>query len=120
MSETCHKCEASVGNCTCPELDISIGEGELGSCLLKAVEIITGERQDQYGNPEDSFELIGDYWTTYLNSLQKDLPINAKDVVHMMILFKLARCSGQQEKRDNYIDMCGYASIVADRLMEDK
>ena len=47
--------------------------------------------------------------------------LDAKDVAHMMMLFKIARMSGQVVKRDNYVDLCGYASIVADRLIkEDK
>ena len=39
-----------------------------GKILLKAPDIINGERQDQYGSPEDSFSLIADYWTTFLKS----------------------------------------------------
>ena len=92
---------------------------ELGKTLMDALEIINGERQDQYGNPEDSFALIAEYWSVYLHqrpNLGKSL--NAKDVAHLMMLFKLARCSGQQFKRDNYVDICGYSSIVADRLMK--
>lgn len=87
----------------------------LGDCLDEAKACITGERQDQYGNPEDSFALIADYWRTYLNQ-----PVTALDVAHMMILFKVARCQGQEPKRDNYTDICGYSSIAADRIMEAK
>jgi hypothetical protein len=94
----------------------------LGSCLDEAKSIITGERQDSYGNPEDSFSLIAEYWSTYLrkeyNSDHHHL--NVKDVAHMMMLFKIARCSGQCSKRDNYIDIAGYASIAADRLSDNK
>jgi len=38
------------------------------------------------------------------------------DIAHMMILFKMARVQGQAPKRDNYVDLCGYAGIAADRL----
>jgi hypothetical protein len=97
-------------------------EPHLGACLDEAKATICGERQDQYGNPEDSFELIGSYWATYLQEKAKDgtTIISAKDVAHMMILFKVARCQGQKPKRDNYVDICGYAAIAADRLMEEK
>ena len=127
--ETCHKCEASVGNCTCPPPS----QIPLGHCLDEAKNIINGERQDQYGNPEDSFALVAKYWEAYLNAseytdednlkpkdLNVDIELDAKDIAHMMILFKLARCSGQQEKRDNYVDIAGYTAIVADRLIGDK
>jgi len=94
----------------------------LGDCLDEAKATICGERQDQYGNPEDSFALVGAYWATYLQEKAKDgtVIISAKDVAHMMILFKVARCQGQTPKRDNYVDICGYAAIAADRLMEEK
>lgn len=115
--------------------DEAIRFNTLGPCLTEANNIINGERQDHYGNPEDSFALIAEYWEVYLKQIRTDLCIdegcphhgtdhicnphklNAKDVAHMMMLFKLARCSGQESKRDNYVDLCGYASIVADRLI---
>ena len=94
---------------------------KLGDSLNEAHSIINGERQDSYGNPEDSFGLIAEYWSTYLrkeyNSDHHHL--RAKDVAHMMMLLKLARCSGQQSKRDNYIDIQGYAAIAADRLVKE-
>lgn len=101
----------------------------LGCSLEEAKQIITGERQDSYGNPEDSFLLIARYWNTYIaKKVQDELTarglqgnyiadLDAKDVAHMMILFKIARCQGQSPKRGNYIDIQGYAAIAADRLI---
>lgn len=36
---------------------------ERGTILDKAKTTINGARQDQYGNPEDSFSAIADMWT---------------------------------------------------------
>ena len=83
----------------------------LGSLLDEAKRTITGERQDQYGAPEDSFGLIARYWTIYLGS-----PVSPRDVAHLMALLKLARAQGQGFRRDNYVDLAGYAAIAADRL----
>ena len=83
----------------------------LGSLLDEAKRTITGERQDQYGAPEDSFSRIAAYWTTYLGR-----PVSALDVAHLMALMKLARAQGQGFRRDNYVDLAGYAAIAADRL----
>lgn len=85
----------------------------LGSCLDEAKATICGERQDQYGNPEDSFARIAEYWSVYLEKLVSPL-----DVAHMMMLLKLGRCQGQGFRRDSYVDLAGYASIAADRLGE--
>ena len=83
----------------------------LGSLLDEAKQTITGERQDQYGAPEDSFSRIAAYWTTYLAR-----PVSTLDVAHLMALMKLARAQGQGFRRDNYVDLAGYAAIAADRL----
>lgn len=79
-----------------------------GSILDEAKRIINGERQDQYGSPEDSFRLIGEYWGVYLG-----LEMTAKDVAVMMVLFKLAR-QANQHKRDNLVDAAGYLGILGD------
>lgn len=94
--------------------------------ILEEVDkIINGERQDMYGNPEDSFELIAHYWTTYVSAAFEKgecYPIfEPHDVAVMMTLFKIARMSGQKPCRDNSRDAIGYLAIDADRLQpEDK
>ena len=84
-----------------------------GQILDKAKAIINGERQDSYGSPEASFALIGAYWSAYLK--RRLTPV---DVAHMMMLFKIARMSGQKPSEDNYADLCGYAGIAADMTKE--
>jgi hypothetical protein len=93
-----------------------------GDSLNEAHAIINGDRQDSYGNPEYSFATIAEYWNIYMIARPTTLDegaLTALDVAHMMMLFKLARCSGQQTKRDNYIDIQGYAAIAADRLVKE-
>lgn len=120
------KCESVInGKCTTCKKPVSQldknSTHELGKSLKEADDIINGERQDTYGNPEDSFALIAEYWNTYFSEGHLDLQkLTALDVSHMMILFKLARCTGQAPKRDNYIDLQGYAAISADRLVKEK
>lgn len=104
-----------------------------GSILDEAKAIINGERQDQYGSPEDSFKLIASYWEVYVDSVCRaanernaklgnastfEAPaITAKDVAAMMVLSKLAR-QAHQHKRDNIVDAAGYLGILGD--MEEK
>ncbi|NMC48202.1 MAG: hypothetical protein GYA47_02040 [Desulfovibrio sp.] len=85
----------------------------LGDLLDEAKQIITGERQDAYGAPEDSFALIGSLWGSYLG-----ISITPREVADLMILFKVARLRGQKPTRDTYRDVCGYGSIAADRMLE--
>lgn len=111
--------------------DLSLADDiNLGDSLNEAHKIITGYRQDQYGKPEDSFTLIAEYWNVYLTKVLVDKlshesllvlediasVLTPKDIAHMMILFKVARCNCQSHSRDNYLDIQGYAAIAADRL----
>ena len=100
------------------KLERQIQEREINkSVLTQAGRIINGERQDTYGCPEDSFEIIADFWSSYLKHRGVMQKLQAKDVGKMMMLLKIARMIGQAESRDNYIDLCGYAAIVADRMI---
>lgn len=102
-----------------------------GKALKKALEIINGERQDSYGNPEDSFALIAKYWNAYLIEVQKSVLtkhgfdpkdydlvdiLDARKVSEMMALFKIARMSGQRTTPDNYADAAGYIGIAGDMV----
>ena len=73
--------------------------------LDEAARIVTGERQAQYGDVEDSFGLIAGLWGDYLNH-----PVSSKDVALMMILLKVAREKGGKGKADNWVDIAGYAA----------
>lgn len=76
--------------------------------ILDAAEkIVTGERQQTYGDPEDNFGTIAQMWKAYLG-----ISINAMDVSMMMVLLKVARVSGRPDLTtiDNFIDICGYAA----------
>lgn len=76
--------------------------------ILDAAEkIVTGERQQTYGEPEDNFETIAQMWEAYLG-----VPISGMDVSMMMVLLKVARVSGSTDRTslDNFVDICGYAS----------
>lgn len=98
--------------------DVDVDEMVRGKALKKALEIINGERQDSYGNPEDSFQLIADYWTCYLESVGAGTGqmIKPRQVAEMMALFKIARMSGQKTTADNYADCAGYIGIAGDML----
>ena len=72
--------------------------------LEKARQCISGDRDHQYGSPEESFSRISKYWSDYL-----DKDISPKDVAIMMILFKVAR-EEHSSKLDNWIDIAGYAA----------
>lgn len=74
--------------------------------LKMALEIVTNDRQTQYGTPEDNFGRIADLWSIYF-----DIGIRADQVAGAMILLKLAR-SMNAASMDNAVDIAGYAACM--------
>jgi hypothetical protein len=87
--------------------------------LTLADDTVNGERQDQYGNPEDNFAVIGRLWEIFITAkcLSVDASgkpyckINPPDVANLMILLKVARnTTGNVDKVDTWVDIAGYAA----------
>ena len=74
-------------------------------CLRKANEIVNGQREQQYGTPEDNFKMIAEMWSAYLET-----DVSAVDVAMMMSLLKIARISTGTFNEDSFIDLAGYAA----------
>lgn len=73
--------------------------------LNDAEKIVNGEREGQYGSPEDNFQKIADMWTAYLG-----FPVDPKDVAAMMIMLKVARIGSGMGSLDCWEDIAGYAA----------
>lgn len=76
------------------------------SYIQQAIDVVTGDRQDAYGNPKADFEGIALIWSGILNQKLQQ-PIRAEEVALMMIGLKLRR-EAHKHKDDNIIDMHGY------------
>lgn len=78
-------------------------------CLDAAKQIVTTDRNEQYGEPEDNFRIIALLWNDYLQMKGLTNLLQSKDVANMMVLFKVAR-NLEHSKDDNWVDICGYAA----------
>lgn len=79
-----------------------------------ASRIINGNRQDQYGNPENSFNLIAMRWSQIISAKTGiSVVLSGKDVALMMTDLKIAR-ELTQHHRDNIIDAVGYLGLLDD------
>lgn len=84
--------------------------------LAAAKACVCGDREQDYGSPENNFETIAVLWSTYIRALRpesKDWAFNelgAKDVAAMLALLKIARIASGRAKADNWIDLAGYAA----------
>ena len=82
-----------------------------GRILRDASTLINGARQDQYGNPENNFEVIARLWEIYTGR-----HYTPHDVAVMMALLKIARIKSGTGTEDSYTDACGYLALAADML----
>lgn len=76
--------------------------------ILEAAEkCVCHDRQDTHGRPEDSFGVIADLWTAYLDIGREITPV---DVAQMMILLKIGRAKENPNHQDNWVNMACYAA----------
>ena len=73
--------------------------------LAKAKDCVCGQRQMEYGTPEDNFGLIARLWSDYTGA-----QITSTDVAMMMALLKIARIKHGNAVEDSYVDLAGYAA----------
>lgn len=74
--------------------------------LDAAKACVCGQREEDYGTPEDNFNLISRLWNAYLG----DNVTDAHDVAMMMALLKIARIRAGRRTGDSYVDLAGYAA----------
>lgn len=87
--------------------------------LEKAKECVCGQREQDYGSPEDNFGIIAKLWNVYLglyDQMDKPMPITSIDVSMMMALLKIARVKNGGGTGDSFVDIAGYAACGGELL----
>ncbi len=78
--------------------------------LAEASRITRGSRQAQYGPPDQDFRRTAGMWSSlFISKLKDGVTFESRDVALAMILLKTSR-ETHQRKRDNWVDIAGYAS----------
>jgi hypothetical protein len=88
-----------------------------GDILEEAIKAIQQDRNSDYGDPEDNFGTIAEFWTSYLKAKYKGLLINditldPVDCAVMMVLLKVSRAAITPHVRDHWVDMGGYTGCA--------
>lgn len=73
--------------------------------LVEASCLISGDRQDQYGDIHESWERIGKLWSALLDL---DEPISPHMVGIMLATMKISRIATSPRHTDSYIDALAY------------
>lgn len=73
--------------------------------LQQADKCVNGEREQDYGTPEQNFQIIADLWSAY-----KGVSFSPVDVAMMMSLLKIARIKSGGGTGDSFVDLAGYAA----------
>lgn len=82
--------------------------------ILRAAEkCVCGQREQDYGSPENNFEIIAGFWTAY-----KSVPFTPNDVAMMMALLKIARIKSGGGTTDSFVDLAGYAACGGELVTE--
>lgn len=75
--------------------------------LHEAERCVCGQREQDYGSPEDNFQRIANLWNAYLGA---GSDLSSMDVAMMMGLLKMARIKTGTGTLDSFVDLAGYAA----------
>ena len=73
--------------------------------LSEAEKCVCGQREQDYGAPEDNFDRIAKMWSAYMG-----VEFNPVDVSMFMVMLKVARIKSGGGTMDSFVDGCGYFS----------
>lgn len=86
--------------------------------LHAAEKCVCGQREQDYGSPENNFRLIAQLWETYLRakcvSDGADVTIQPEDMAMLMALLKIARICTGTGTADSFVDLAGYAACAGE------
>lgn len=77
------------------------------ACLAEAMDLITGDRNRDYGEPLENFQRIADGWRVILGH-----EVTPHEVALCMAWLKIARLCETPGHRDSYVDAAAYAALA--------
>ncbi len=82
--------------------------------LERACDCVCGKREQDYGSPENNFNMIAELWSVYTG-----IALDAVDVSMMMSLMKIARVKSGTATEDSFVDIAGYAACGCEIASDD-
>mgnify|MGYP000666759562 CR=1 FL=1 len=100
-------------SCGIPVLDASTLEPITETVCQEAQRLVYGDRGETYGHPLDDFSKTATMWAVLIGA-----PVTAEQVALCMIALKMSR-QMYQPKRDNMVDIAGYAECLQ-RIVDER
>lgn len=87
--------------------------------VLRKAEESVMDRAISYGHPENSFNLIANFWNTWLCARYGESfsPLSVPDVAMMLALMKVARLCNNPSHKDSIVDLAGYAACFGEIIL---
>ena len=79
--------------------------------LEEAIALIHGQRADDYGDAQSSFQRMADLVNPIIRKADGNL--TASDMAIVMIQVKIARLQESPDHEDSWVDIAGYAALGA-------
>lgn len=87
----------------------------------EAAKLISGDREESHGSVRQNHENIAKLWNAYLVIRQEPAAeLTAVDILHMMVLLKMARTQLGKYNPDDWLDGVGYLALAGEVTEEDE
>jgi len=88
--------------------------------LNEAADLIVGQRQQDYGTPDENFQRLADLVNIVIKkNLETNTPLSPRQMADILILLKVARTINTPT-HDSYVDIAGYAGIAGELAKSEK
>jgi len=102
------------------EVEAMFDESPRAALLDEAKGLVTGERNNQYGEPHQDFKRTAEALTAMGYRGPGGRELKAHDVAILVGMVKISRLMWQPDKRDSWVDWAGYAACGWDCVVEEQ